>query len=357
MPTHILRQWELVDMDILALLSEADRELGRLDMFSEYVPDIDLFIRMHVTKEAAKSSEIEGTRTTVEEVFMDQARFSSEQRRDKEEVENYIRAQEKALALMQDIPLSSRVLRSAHAELMQGVRGENKQPGHFRKSQNWIGGATISDAAFVPPVHKEITGLMADLEKFLHDERHPMPYLIKVAIAHYQFETIHPFLDGNGRVGRLLIPLYLVEKDVLKRPVLYLSDYLEKHRRLYYDHLEGTRVKSDLRPWLRFFLVGIIDSARSGIDAFDTILKLKEECEAKTETLGKKAKTAQNLLRGLYIKPVMNAQEVMTICDLSAPAANRLIADMERLGILEEMTGMKRNREWRFKEYLAIFSS
>ena len=235
------------------LLSQADRHLGSLDTYSQYV-NIDLFIQMHIAKEATQSSKIEGTQTNIEEVFLTKEEIHNEKRDDWEEMHNYVSAMNEAVLLLHTLPFSSRLIKNTHKVLLQGVRGEHKLPGEFRTSQNWIGGASINDAVFVPPVHTSINELMSDIEKFANDDLNPLPDLLKIALIHYQFETIHPFLDGNGRVGRLLITLYLVNKGILKRPILYLSDFFERNRTLYYDNLQRVRTHNDINQWLSFFL-------------------------------------------------------------------------------------------------------
>ncbi len=227
-PEEINRPWSIENMELFTLLSKADRQIGRLDMYSEYIPNIDLFISMHVLKEATQSSKIEGTKTNIEEALLEKEDISHEKRNDWEEVQNYIRALNSAIKNLENLPFSSRLIRQTHEILLQGVRGEHKQPGNFRTSQNWIGGASISDATFIPPVHNSVNGYMSDLEKFAHNEEIFFPELLKIALIHYQFETIHPFLDGNGRVGRLMITLYLVEKGILKsRFYIYLTSLKE----------------------------------------------------------------------------------------------------------------------------------
>jgi len=233
-PSLINKQWILDNMEVLQLLSKADRELGRLDMYSNYIPNIDMFISMHVLKEATQSSKIEGTQTNIGEALLDKEDVPLDKREDWEEIQNYILAMEYAIKSLEHLPFSARLIRDTHKILLQGVRGKARQPGEFRRSQNWIGGATINDATFIPPVHTSIAALMSDLEKFLHNEEIFFPELLKIALVHYQFETIHPFLDGNGRVGRLMIILYLVNKGILKKPILFISDFLETHRRLYF---------------------------------------------------------------------------------------------------------------------------
>ena len=252
-PKNINRKWEISDMELLQLLGYADREIGRLDMYSEYIPNVHLFISMHVLKEAAQSSKIEGTQTSIEEILLNKEDLVEDKRDDWEEVQNYISAVYAAMESLKKLPFSTRLIKQTHKILLQGVRGENKLPGEFRRSQNWIGGATIKDAIFVPPIHTSVNEYMSDLEKFAHNEEHYFPELLKIALIHYQFETIHPFLDGNGRVGRLLIILYLMEKGLLKQPILYLSDFFERNRTLYYDNLMRVREKSDLNQWFKFF--------------------------------------------------------------------------------------------------------
>jgi len=264
-PSLINKQWHLDDMEVIQLLSKADRDLGRLDMYSHYIPNIDLFISMHVLKEATQSSRIEGTQTNIEEALREIEDIPPDKRDDWEEVQNYIRAMEAAISELDKLPFSARLIRHTHKTLLQGVRGGKRQPGEFRRSQNWIGGATINDATFIPPVHTSIPELIGDLENFVHNKEILLPDLLKIALIHYQFETIHPFLDGNGRTGRLMITLYLVNNGILKKPILYLSDFFEKHRRHYYENLMLVREKNDINQWFKFFLVGIIETANKGI--------------------------------------------------------------------------------------------
>jgi len=325
-------------------------------MYSEYVPNLELFISMHVVKEATQSSRIEGTQTRIEEALLEREDVPSEKRDDWEEVQNYIQAMNRAVDALDELPFSTRLIRETHRVLMQGVRGQNKQPGAFRTSQNWIGGATINDAVFVPPAHTSISELMSDLEEFVHNEDVFVPELLKIAIVHYQFETIHPFLDGNGRVGRLLITLYLVERGILKRPILYLSDFFERNRTHYYDNLMRVREKNDMAQWLKFFLVGVIETAKSGIDTFDAILKLQEDVDDLVEPLGRRAENARKVIRALYERPLTDAERVANITDLSMTAAYNLIDAMEDVGILKEITGAKRNRLYLFERYTKLFT-
>lgn len=354
-PNLINRDWKLDDMEIINLLSKADRELGRLDMFSDYIPNLDLFIQMHVTKEATQSSKIEGTQTNMEEALLAKEDVPLDKRDDWDEVQNYIQAMNFGIKRLETLPFSSRLIKDTHGILLQGVRGEQKQPGDFRTSQNWIGGATINDAVFVPPVHTSIPDLMSDIEMFAHNEAVFLPEILKIALIHYQFETIHPFLDGNGRVGRLFITLYLVSKGILKQPILYLSDFFEKNRSLYYDNLMRAREKNDIVRWLKFFLVGVIETARNGIQTFDRILQLQKNAEAKIAFLGNRASNAQKVLQYLYQKPVVNSSIIGEVTGLSAASAYKLAADLEKLGLFKEITGGQRGRLYLFQEYIQLF--
>jgi Fic family protein len=355
-PEFINREWILDDMEILALLSKADRQLGRLDMYSEHIPDVDLFISMHILKEATQSSRIEGTQTNIEEALLNKEDISVERRDDWEEVQNYIAAMRDAIEKLNQIPLSSRLIRETHSILLQGVRGEHKMPGTFRTSQNWIGGASLNDAVFIPPVHSSINELMSDIEKFVHNDLVLLPDLLKIGIIHYQFETIHPFLDGNGRIGRLLITLYLVEKEILAKPILYLSDFFERNRILYYDNLMKVRTNNDLKQWLKFFLVGVIETAKRGVETFDSILKLKAQVEEEIQKLGSRSANIQKVFSYLLKKPMIDVVVVMQITSASQRTAYNIIDELVKLGVLEEITGGKRDRVYVFKEYLNLFN-
>ena len=354
-PNTIHRDWILNDMEVIQLLSKADRHLGRLDMYSEYV-NIDLFIRMHIAKEATQSSKIEGTQTNMEEAFLSKEEIAYEKRDDWEEVQNYISAMNEAVKLLHRLPFSSRLIKQTHKILLQGVRGEHKLPGEYRTSQNWIGGASISDATFIPPIHSSINEFISDLEIFANDEISPLPDLIKIAIIHYQFETIHPFLDGNGRVGRLLITIYLVSKGILKQPILYLSDFFEKNRMLYYDNLMRTRTHNDINQWLKFFLTGIIETAKKGVTTFDGILQLQKSLEEKLMSLGNRNMDARKVVDYLYTQPIIEVTKVEELLQKSSVTAYKLLADLERLDIIKEISGAQRNKLYVFKDYLDLFN-
>lgn len=354
-PNKINQEWRIEDMGVLNLLSQADRQLGRLDMYSEYIPNIDLFISMHVLKEATQSSKIEGTKTNIEDALLDKEDVDDEKRDDWEEVQNYIEALNSAITNLEKLPFSSRLIRETHKILLQGVRGKHKLPGEFRSSQNWIGGASINDATFIPPIHSDINEYMGDLENFAHNSESFFPDLLKIALIHYQFETIHPFLDGNGRVGRLMITLYLVEKGILKKPILYLSDFFERNRTLYYDNLTRVREKDDLTQWFKFFLVGVIETAKSSISTFDSILKLQKEVEVKIQTLGSRSHNVQLILNHLFQRPIIDAQKVKELTNLSFPSVYKLIDELEKLEIVTEITGAKRGKIYLFREYTKLF--
>jgi len=354
-PEKINREWHIENMELLNLLSQADRELGRLDMYSEYIPNIDLFISMHVLKEASQSSKIEGTKTNIEEALLEKNDINEEKRDDWEEVQNYVSALNMAIDSLAKLTFSTRLIKESHKILLKGVRGKHKLPGEFRKSQNWIGGATINDATFVPPVENSVNDYMSDLENFAHNTEYYFPDLLKIALIHYQFETIHPFLDGNGRVGRLMITLYLVEKGILKKPILYLSDFFERNRTLYYDNLTRVREKNDLTQWFKFFLVGVIETAKGSIKTFDGILKLQKEVDVKIQKLGSRSNNAQLIISNLFQKPILGAQKAREITKLSLPSVYKLIDDLEKLEILKEVTGAKRGKYYLFSDYIKLF--
>jgi len=358
-PHKINLQWLVSSPTILSKLGEADRNLGKLDAFSELIPDIDFFIKMHVTKEATVSSKIEGTQTSFEEALIKEEDINLEKRDDWKEVQNYIQALNQAIREMDSLPISNRLIRQTHKILLQGVRGKEKLPGEYRTSQNWIGNS-LKDALFVPPVHQEIPDLMQDLEKFINAEilESPIqvPHLIKIALIHYQFETIHPFLDGNGRIGRLLITLYLLDKKLLQQPTLYLSDFFEKNRRDYYDNLTLVRTKNDLENWLLFFLVGVAETAKKSIETFQEIIKLRNDIEFnRLIRLGKKQADGKKLINELYKQPILHGTQIAEILQVHPSTANRMITDFKDLGILTELTGYKRNRIYAFTEYIRLF--
>lgn len=357
MPSLINHPWVITDPALSHLLSQADRALGELNAFSQLVPNVDFFIQMYVAKEATYSSRIEGTQTNVEDAFKDADDVAPEKRDDWAEVQNYIQALNYAVARLETLPLSNRLLREAHATLLQGVRGATKQPGEFRTSQNWIG-VSLKNAVFIPPHHERVGELMSDLEKFLHDDTHYVSPLLKIAIAHYQFETIHPFLDGNGRLGRLLIPLFLASEQILAKPALYLSDYFERNKTAYVDHLMAVRQGNHLREWLLFFLHGVAETAQSSIAVFKSILLLKERIDRDVlPRFGvRRQENAQQLMRYLYRKPVVDVKTVTELLEITQKTAGSLVDDLVSYGVLAEITGQRRNRLFVFKEYIGLFT-
>jgi len=356
LPGKILKEWIISSPKINHLLSEANRLIGELNAFSQLIPDVDFFIKMHISKEATTSSRIEGTKTNMEEALLKEDEIIPEKRDDWNEVQNYIRAINYSISELEKLPLSNRLLKNTHKVLLERVRGKHKLPGEFRKSQNWLG-ATLKDAIYIPPHHSDVPDLMSDLEKFLNDHEHYVPHLIKIAIAHYQFETIHPFLDGNGRLGRLMITLYLVSNDILKKPALYLSNFFEKHRNYYYDNLMQVRLKNDLEQWITFFLVGVIETSKSSIQVFKDIIKLKSDIENnRLPKLESKTEKGIKILKILFQNPIITANKIVEEMQIAHSTANRLLTDFEKLGIIEEYTGFKRNRKYIFKEYFEIFN-
>jgi len=355
-PNSINLQWYWESADINIRIEQASRALAELNAFSLIVPDIDLFIQMHVFKEASQSSRIEGTQTSIDEAVLDVSQIEPEKRDDWQEVQNYVQAMQEAIEELITLPLSVRLLNNTHAILMQGVRGEHKTPGEFRVSQNWIGGSNLGDAVFIPPHHNDVLELMSDLEKFWHNESIQVPDLIRIAISHYQFETIHPYLDGNGRIGRLLITLYLISRGLLEKPSLYLSDFLEKNRGAYYDALTRVRSSNDLVHWVSFFLDAIIETAGSSKQTFQKIMVMRNELEGQMVTLGRRAENARTLLMHLYQRPAIMGKEAARILKVTPRAANGLISEFVDLEILEEVTGNQRNRLYFFRRYINLFS-
>lgn len=356
LPETIHHPWVIADADVLQLLGQADRALGELNAFAQLIPDIDFFITMYVAKEATQSSRIEGTQTSIEDAFKDIDDLEPEERDDWAEVQNYIAAIRYAIGKLDELPLSNRLLRETHETLMRGVRGAHKLPGEFRTSQNWIG-VSLKNAAFVPPHHDHVPDLMSDMERFLHDEQTIVPPLIKIALAHYQFETIHPFLDGNGRLGRLMISLYLASEGLLVKPALYLSDYFERNKTAYVDHLMAVRQGNQMKDWLVFFLHGVEETARASADVFRAILKLKERIEREVlpRFSTRRQNNAQILVRNLYARPLMDVKAVARLTNSTPNTAAALINDLVAHGVLTEITKQRRNRLFVFREYISLF--
>lgn len=347
-----------MDQEMWTLLSQADRALGQLDGFTETLPNPDLFVFMYVRKEAVLSSQIEGTQASLMDVLEFEAHAVRTGRtKDVHEVVNYVAAMNHGLDRLKSLPLSLRLIREIHAKLLEGVRGGDRNPGEFRRSQNWVGpnGSTLANAVFVPPSPHEVALALDSLEKFLHDES-PMPFLIKVGLAHAQFETIHPFVDGNGRVGRLLITFLLCQKEILKRPLLYLSHYFKLNRSEYYDRLQAIRDEGDWEGWLKFYLRGVFEVSQEATETARLIIKMREDHrQMVTDRMGGGAAKALTLLESLYWMPIVSVKEIVRITSLSYPNANNIAQRFVEMNLLREMTGQKRNRRFIYDPYFNLF--
>ncbi len=354
-PSFINKSFDIENKKILLALEQSNRLLGELNAYGNLIPDVDFFIKMHVVSEAVSSSKIEGTKTEMDDALLSKEEIDPEKRDDWQEVNNYINAMNDAIKNLRQLPVSVRLIKETHKVLMSGVRGENKMPGEIRKSQNWIGGTSINTAHFIPPHHEEVSDLLSDWEKFWHNQDINVPILIKVAICHYQFETIHPFLDGNGRIGRLLIILQLMERDFLRYPVLYISNFFEHYRQSYYDSLDLVRTKNDIEQWILLFLEAVSETAKKSIKTFENILQLRASFEKKILTLGKKAKRGQSLLEYLFTDPIITVSEIEDKLSMNYATANSIINNFVELGILREKTGFSRNRIFAMEDYIKLF--
>lgn len=347
-----------IEGELQALLSAADLSVGRLDGSIQTLPNPDLFVSMYVRNEAVLSSRIEGTQSSLQDVLAAEAKVIDRGRpRDVNELLNYIDAMRHGLERLPALPVSVRLIREIHAKLMRGVRGWRLAPGELRASQNWIGapGSTLREAAFVPPPPHEVPDALGNLETFLHGSDE-LPVLIRIGMAHAQFETIHPFLDGNGRVGRLLITFLLCERKVLGKPVLYLSHFFERQRQAYYERLQAVRDSGDWEEWLAFFLRGVLDVSAQAADTARRILALREKHRGMvTERLGYAAGNGHRVLEHLYERPIVSVADVQGLIGKTYPAANALVARMTDCGILQELTGRSRNRVFSYRDYIALF--
>jgi len=343
--------------ELYPLLDRANTALGRLDGMSMVLPDSSLFLYMYVRKEAVLSSQIEGTQSSLSDLLLFETREAPGAHMDDvQEVSNYVAAMDYGLERLKEFPLSLRLIREIHEKLMTGARGGNKMPGNFRSTQNWIGGLRPGNASFVPPPPERLMEMLDRFEKFLHDETVKIPVLIKAAYAHVQFETIHPFLDGNGRAGRLLITFILCVEGILKQPLLYLSLYFKANRRAYYDHLQSVRETGDWEAWVRFFLIGVIDTANQATETAQAIIKLFDRDRRKMEEDGKPAAAILSIHNYFQNHPISNTTRIKDTCDLSLPTVLRSLASLEKLGIIEEITGKERHKIFVYREYLDILS-
>ena len=355
-PSPINHEWTWESQDLTCALEKAVKALSSLDACSQFVPDIDLFIRMHIVREASASSRIEGTQTEMEEAILPETAIEEERRNDWREVNNYVNAMASSIDALKALPLSMRLLRGAHRRLLSGVRGEHKSPGEIRTSQNWIGGHSISTAKFIPPAPEFVPDLLSDLEKFWHNEDIKVSHLVRCAISHYQFESIHPFLDGNGRIGRLLIPFYLICNHELTSPSLYISAYFERNREPYYDALSRARTDNDLMGWVLFFLEALKETAQTGCEKFKRIFALRDEMNEYSHTCAN-ATLMQKLFKSLYSFPRMTIKQVSESIGCSYLTANRMVKKLEKDGLLVPATDARRNVIYDFRRYLEIFKS
>jgi len=349
-----------LDRQLQTLLSQADQALGRLDGSIQTLPDPDLFVFMYVRKEAVLSSQIEGTQSSLQDVLAAEARIRTPGRAsDTDEVINYVTAMNYGLERLKTLPISSRLIREIHERLLQGVRGSKMRPGELRTSQNWIGpaGCTLQEASYVPPPHREVSNALGDLETFIHGPG-DLPNLVQIGLIHAQFETIHPFLDGNGRVGRLLITFLLCQRGILLQPVLYLSHFFRQHRSEYYERLQAVHDTGDWEGWLAFFLRGVAEVSAEATETVRRILTLREEHRSRvTEHLGRAAANGHRVLEQIYRRPFVSVSDVQAMSGTAYRAANRLVAGLVEIGILEEITGDRRNRVYRYTPYLQILES
>lgn len=355
-PSKINYNWGWDDTKLDKLLAEANRQIGELNAYSLLIPNVDLYIKMYVKIEANKSSRIEGTRTTVEEDLLDVSDINPEKRDDWEEVQNYVKATNYGVARIKEgFPVCTRLIREIHEILMQGVRGEHKTPGEFRISQNWIGGSMPSTAVYVPPPHTEIAECLSDFEKFINNEEIDTPDLVKIAILHYQFESIHPFLDGNGRIGRLLIPLYIQSKGMLEKSCLYISDYIERNKDTYYDMLTRVRTHNDMIGWIKFFLEAVIETSKTAKEKFRKVVELTVEMDKIIVNLPVKSDNAKKVINVLYNEPIINRKKLCNITKIKEGTIKNIINCLLENDIIVETTGYSRNQIFTFQKYTDLF--
>ena len=355
-PIKINYNWGWDDTKLDKLLAEANRQIGELNAYSLLIPNVDLYIKMHVKIEANKSSRIEGTKTTVEEDLLDVTDINPEKRDDWEEVQNYVKATNYGVErIKKGFPVCTRLIREIHRILMQGVRGEHKTPGEFRTSQNWIGGSMPSTAVYVPPPHTEVVECLSDFEKFINNEKIDTPDLIKIAILHYQFESIHPFLDGNGRIGRLLIPLYIQSKGMLEKPCLYISDYIERNKDIYYDMLTRVRTRNDMIGWIKFFLEAVIETSKTAKEKFRNVVEFTMEMDKTIIELPIKTENAKKVIDLLYDEPVLTRNKMSEITGIKLTTINGIVNALLDKRIITETTGYSRNQIFAFEKYINLF--
>ena len=355
MPSKINDEWIWNDSELNKLLSEASLQLGTLNGFAEQIPNIDIYIKMHVKVEANKSSKIEGTRTTIDEDLLEKLDVDPEKRDDWQEVQNYVEAMNYGIERIKELPVCTKLIKEIHAILLKDVRGNHKNPGEYRISQNWIGGTRPDNAVYVPPIPSEIGNCLSDLEKFINNDNINVPELIKIAMIHYQFESIHPFLDGNGRTGRILIPIYLLSKGIINKPCFYISDYIEKNKEAYYDFLSRVRTNNDMISWVKFFLEATIETAKTARVKFENIIKLTNEMNNKIMELPIKPENSKKVIELLYNEPRVNRNIISEKTGIKMTTVDNIIKAFINSGILVETTGFKRNQIYLFERYIKLF--
>lgn len=343
------------DDEMIYLLSEANRFIGRLDEVTDNLISPNYFVYMYERKEATLSSQIEGTQASFSDLIKAEAGMADEVPNDVKEIENYIKAISYGFERLETLPLSLRLIREIHAILMEGVRGENKTPGEFRRSQNWIGGYSISTASYVPPSIDNLNSCLDNFEKFLH-ENDKISLLVKAALIHSQFEMIHPFLDGNGRVGRLLIAFYLAANNVLHKPTLYLSKFIKRNQKVYYECLYNIHAKGDYEAWIKYFLTGVIDTAKEAVDIARDIAALRDEDLRKIGSLGRISENALAIFEGLFDKPTISIEEATSKLDISIATSSRLLDRLCEEGILSSLDNRKRKKIFVYKRYIEVFN-
>ena len=354
-PSKINEDWVWNDSELNTLLAKANLELGILNGYASQIPNIDIYIQMHVKIEANKSSRIEGTRTTIDEDLSDILDINPEKRDDWREVQNYVEAVNYGFKRINEIPISSRLIKELHAILLKEVRGEHKNPGEYRKSQNWIGGSRPSNAVYVPPIPSIVSECLSDLEKFINNLKINTPDLIKIAIVHYQFESIHPFLDGNGRTGRIIIPLYLMSRGLINKPYFYISDYIEKNKNAYYDFLSRVRTNNDMISWIKFFLEATIETARNARVKFERVVEFTNLMNREVINLPGKPDNILKIIDVLYNEPKISRKKLYELSGLKSSTYNNIVNNLIKNRIVSETTGYSRNQIIVFDKYISLF--
>lgn len=354
-PSKIDEDWSWNDSELNKLVSDANLQLGKLDGYAQQIPNVDLYIKMHVKVEANKSSRIEGTRTTLDEDLLSKDDIDPEKRDDWQEVQNYVDAMNYGIERINEIPISTRLIKEIHSILMKNVRGKDKNPGEYRTSQNWIGGSRPGNAVYVPPIASEINNCLNDLEKFIYNDKINTPDLVKIAMIHYQFESIHPFLDGNGRTGRIIIPLYLLNKGIITTPCFYISNYIEENKNAYYDFLSRVRTNNDMISWIKFFLEATIETAKTARVKFQNILQFTKEVDQILPTLSVKYENAKKVIDFLYIQPKASRIEIIEKTKIPDSTVNGIINELMRVNLINEITGFSRNKVYQFTKYIELF--